>query len=207
MDCVPGGLHLRRERNIGQIGGFTTVYIGSLYEEDTLGGTVRVLYQLNSRAIAQCTVASETPTVVYLHEDQLGSVGGASDAAGQRQALQYYTPFGVIRLTDGLPTTRGFTGQRQDGTGLLFYNAPVLRPAIGTFVRADLIGVRHHYAPNNPLRYSSPNGTPPLSLPHQHLVLRAVVARASIAPQALARFWPVWRICGRSPYPGKGGHR
>ncbi len=111
---------------------------GGRYEEDTPSGTIRVSYQFNGQAIALRTIVGGTPTVQYTYGDRLGSVG-AIITNGNLSAQQRSTPFGSIRQTNGLPTTRGFTGQRQDGTGLLFYNARYYDPAIGRFASADSI--------------------------------------------------------------------
>ena len=71
-----------------------------------------------------------------------------------------------------------FTGQKEDGTGLLYYNARYYDPALGNFISPDSLvpdaGMvvdynRFLYARGNPLKYSDssgyiperPTGTPP----------------------------------------------
>ena len=52
-----------------------------------------------------------------------------------------FTPWGSVR-TRGVPastTTRNYTGQRLDGTGLLYYNARRYDPALGRFISPDSI--------------------------------------------------------------------
>ena len=60
-----------------------------------------------------------------------------------------------------------YTGQRLDGTGLLFYNARYYDPAIGRFLSADTVAPhrensqsrnRYSYVLNNPLKYTDPTG-------------------------------------------------
>ena len=72
------GQRVTRSRDIGQTGGFTTVYCGGLYEEDTPTGTIRVLYAFNVRVVAQRTVGGGTATFACLHSDLLGSTGARS---------------------------------------------------------------------------------------------------------------------------------
>ena len=59
------------------------------------------------------------------------------------------------------------TGQKSDGTGLLYYNARYYDPALGTFLSPDTLvpdaGAvvdynRFLYAQGNPLKYADPNG-------------------------------------------------
>jgi RHS repeat-associated protein len=162
-----GGGRSTRSRNLGQPGGFTTAYVGGRYEEDTPSGDKRVLYSFAGRVVAQRTIVGSTPTVVYLHGDMLGSTGATTSSAGAVTATQRYTPFGTIRAGGSLPTTIDYTGQRRDGTGLLFYNARYYDPTIGRFASSDVIGVdradpqtrnRYSYVRNNPLRYTDPTG-------------------------------------------------
>ena len=62
--------------------------------------------------------------VTYLHGDHLGSVSVATTSAGGIASQQEYTPFGSHRgTTDITQTTLDYTGQRLDGTGLLYYHA------------------------------------------------------------------------------------
>jgi hypothetical protein len=101
------------------------VYIGGLYEADTPSGDQRVLYVFAGRVVCQRTIPGGVGngTVAYLHGDMLGSTGATTSAAGATTATQRYTPFGAVHAGGGLPTAIDFTGQRRDGTGLLFYNA------------------------------------------------------------------------------------
>jgi RHS repeat-associated protein len=80
-----------------------------------------------------------------------------------------YKAFGETRYTSGtIPTTFGFTGQRQEsGLGLSFYNARWYDPALGRFVQADILVPdpynpqslnRYSYVRNNPLKYIDPTG-------------------------------------------------
>ena len=64
-------------------------------------------------------------------------------------------------------TDHTFTGQKRDGTGLLYYNARSYDPEIGTFVSPDTIVPdpsllidynRYAYTRGNPLKYTDPTG-------------------------------------------------
>ena len=79
-----------------------------------------------------------------------------------------YHPFGRTRYTSGtMPTSQRFTGQREDGTGLVYMNARYYDPAIGQFISPDTIVPdprkvfaynRYMYGYGNPLEYSDPSG-------------------------------------------------
>jgi RHS repeat-associated protein len=85
-------------------------------------------------------------------------------------ASQFYYPFGGVRHISGtLPTSFGFTGQRDDGPSvdLMFYNARHLDTRTGRFISADTIvpGAgnpqalnRYSYVLNAPTRYTDPTG-------------------------------------------------
>ncbi len=66
-----------------------------------------------------------------------------------------------------MPTSYRFTGQREDTTGLYFYNARYYDPVVGRFAQADPIvpGAgnpqalnRYSYVLNNPIKYVDSNG-------------------------------------------------
>ena len=58
---------------------------------------------------------------------------------GQTTRRQSYTPWGAVRAGDIPATTRDFTGQRKDATGLLYYGARYYDPQRGQFTSADSI--------------------------------------------------------------------
>ena len=66
-----------------------------------------------------------------------------------------------------MQTDRTFTGQKEDATGLLYFNARYYDPQLGTFLSPDTIvpdaGVvidynRYLYARGNPVKYADPSG-------------------------------------------------
>jgi len=158
-------------------GGATWLYLGGGSWEERLGGNtsgwiVRTFYTLQGRTIAQ---QENTPSSYYSQQgrlfllgDHLGSVSVVTDAnSGQVVSRQDYTPWGEARGGDITQTTLDFTGQRKDGTGLLYYGARYYDPKLGRFLSADPVGAyksnpqsrnRYSYTLNNPLRYIDTTG-------------------------------------------------
>jgi len=98
---------------------------------------------LQGRTIAQ---QESTPGAIYgpqgrifLLGDHLGSVSVVTDTNGQVVSRQDYTPWGEARGSDITQTTLNFTGQRKDGTGLLYYGARYYDPVLGRFLSPDSI--------------------------------------------------------------------
>ena len=74
----------------------------------------------------------------YLYSDHLGSLV-AEKAADGTVSYQKYTPWGAVR-SGGLPdTTRNFTGQPRDTSGLLNYQAREYDPALGRLLSPDSV--------------------------------------------------------------------
>ena len=85
-------------------------------------------------------------------------------------ALQKYWPYGEIRSDMGagvMPTDIGFTAQRADSTGLMFYNARYYSPYLNRWIQPDTIVPdpgnpqtlnRYSYSNNNPVKYIDPSG-------------------------------------------------
>jgi RHS repeat-associated protein len=106
----------------------------------------------------------------YLLKDHLGSVVGSLDAnTGVIESQRAYKPFGDDLLMRGtIPTTLGYTGQRQEPElGLYYYNARWYDPYLGRFTQPDTIVPnptdakafdRYAYVNNNPVMYSDPSG-------------------------------------------------
>ncbi len=132
-------------------GGATWLSLGGGLWEERLGAraagpggwVVRQVYLLHGRAVAQ---QEDTPSAinspsgrVFLHGDHLGSVSVVTDNDRRVLSRQDYTPWGEARGGDISQTTLDFTGQRKDGTGLLYYGARYYDPKLGRFLSPDSI--------------------------------------------------------------------
>jgi len=114
------------------------------------------------------TIAMRTgSTLQYLHTDHLGGVAAVTDSAGVYSTNQSYFAYGKKRAGGTLPTTINYTGQRLDGSGLVYMNARYYDPLVGMFISPDTIvpdaGVlidynRFAYARGNSLKYNDPSG-------------------------------------------------
>ena len=108
--------------------------------------------------------------------DHLGGTSLLLDANGNVASEVVYYPFGLTRYTqNGDQVHYRFTGQEQDASGLIYYDARYYEPVTGRFISVDplfvespLKGVKnpqllnlYAYALNNPGRYIDPDGTEP----------------------------------------------
>jgi RHS repeat-associated protein len=74
-------------------------------------------------------------TTWWLHTDHLGSIVGVGDASGDID-IQAFRPYGEPgQRVEG--EGRGFTGQRHDGTGLIYLNDRYYDPGTAVFLSAD----------------------------------------------------------------------
>ena len=150
-------------------GGTTTTYtfFGHYEEEVTNGVTTAVSHY----SFGGLRVAVKRGSMLYhVHGDHLGSAS-LTTAGSVVEGSRAYYPYGAQRSAAGtLQTDRTFTGQKEDGTGLLYYNARYYDPALGTFISPDSFvpdpGMvvdynRFLYARGNPLKYSDPSGYAP----------------------------------------------
>ena len=103
----------------------------------------------------------------YLHADHLGST--VMTTQGQAiDSTQQYAAFGSPRSSSGtLPTDHTYTGQKRDGTGLMYYRARYYDPSLGQFISPDTIVPdpssvlsynRYLYTRGNPLNRVDPTG-------------------------------------------------
>ena len=113
----------------------------ALEKDAAASETNRFLYSFGDSVVAERATTNSTNWLVYLHAAQLGSVSLITNTSAQQVSVQDFTPWGSVR-TGGVPastTTLNYTGQRLDGTGLLYYNARYYDPALGRFLSADSI--------------------------------------------------------------------
>ncbi len=106
-------------------------------------------------------------SLTYLPGDHLSSTSLTTSGSSVLASRAYYA-YGTTHSSSGdLKTDRTYTGQKSDGTGLLYYNARYYDPQLGTFLSPDTIvpeaGAvidynRYMYARGNPLKYMDPSG-------------------------------------------------
>jgi YD repeat-containing protein len=122
-------------------GSTTTVYLEGLWEEP-LGGAPKLYYSFNGQVAVMYNYSPSAFT--YLHSDHLGSVSVATGVRGAVLSQQEYDPWGQVRAGGISQTTLNYTGQRLDGTGLLYYMRGALNirsPSLDDFYSP--IGVAH----------------------------------------------------------------
>ncbi|MBA2391898.1 MAG: RHS repeat-associated core domain-containing protein, partial [Ktedonobacteraceae bacterium] len=110
------------------------VYDGSgTHQNDTY------YYTLNKRLIG---ALSSSGTQFYLTDTLSSLLSTFNDVAGSAIILgnQMYTPYGTKGYTAGsMGTSKGYTGQYEDPSGLGYYNARYYDPVIGRFISADIV--------------------------------------------------------------------
>ena len=105
--------------------------------------------------------------LTFLHGDHLNSTV-LTTRGGTANGQERYHAYGKDRLaTATVPTDNRFTGQKEDGTGLIYMNARYYDPVTGQFVSPDTLVPdatnlfdynRYMYVRGNPLKYTDPSG-------------------------------------------------
>ena len=141
--------------------GVTTYYVGGSWEEDSTG-LRKLSYLFGTQVIAQ---RDSSNAVTYFHSDNLGSISLATNSSQGVVSQQEFDPWGKVRSGNVSQTSMNYTGQKLDGTGLLFYNARYYDPGIGRFSSADTITTggqaglnRYSYVHNNPMNLKDSSG-------------------------------------------------
>ena len=139
------------------LNGTTTSYVGD--DEEVTGGTLLKYYHIPNLPVLG-TIVGVTRT--YLASDGLGSESVDLSYNGSALATALYGPYGVGRYATGtMPSSKGYTGQRQDsGSGLDYYTARYYDPALGQFASADNAQGpnRYGYVGGNPETANDPTG-------------------------------------------------
>ena len=121
--------------------------------------------------LAAAAAPAVAGTVRYYHTDALGSVRAVTDQAGNVVERHDYLPFGGEWNPQGGEQPRRFAGKERDGeTGLDYLGARYYASPTARFTSVDPVFTfgenfvdpqrwnRYHYARNNPLRYTDPDG-------------------------------------------------
>jgi RHS repeat-associated protein len=150
----------------------TTVYVGGVEEVATSGGTTTttLYYYAGGTRIG----LSVNGTKSYLAADGLGSATVTLSSGGTATAGRLYAPYGGVRYSSGtMPTSYGFTGQREDAmSGLDYYGARYYDSLAGQFTSGDnvlpgggfdVLGLsRYAYVEGNPIARIDPSGNRPM---------------------------------------------
>ncbi len=103
-------------------------------------------------------------TVLWLHQDQLGSTRMVSDSSGASQATYTYGPYGNVTASSGTITNpMRFASQYQDSeSGLYYLRLRYYDFGTGQFISQDPIGSvtrqQYNYGLDNPLNMTDPTG-------------------------------------------------
>jgi RHS repeat-associated protein len=165
-----GGRVEKTVYGLGSIVDRKTIYIGSLYEEDSDGNQKCHIFLGSNRAftITHDSILN-THNTHYYHSDHLGSSNVISDNQGNQAQLLEYRPFGLTnRQEGGYNTNYRFTGKEFDSSvALSYYGARYYDPELGRFTQPDSIVQqpsnpqtlnRYSYCNNNPVNYVDPTG-------------------------------------------------
>jgi RHS repeat-associated protein len=126
------------------------------------GGAVGANYlralNINEPFIRQAGINNEN-----YHTDALGSSLVLSNAQGTSGTMYTYEPFGKTTATGASANSFQFTGQENDGTGLLYYRARYYSPVLQRFISEDPSGSDaginfYEYALNDPVNFIDPLG-------------------------------------------------
>ena len=152
---------------VKKVNGSTTTYtFFAHYEEEVTSGVTTAIshYTFGGLRVA----VKRGSTLYHVHGDHLGSTSVTTAGSAAVEGSRAYYAYGAQRSASGtLRTDRTFTGQKADGTGLLYYNARYYDPALGTFISPDSLvpnpGMvvdynRFLYARGNPLKYTDSSG-------------------------------------------------
>ncbi|MCG3113837.1 MAG: hypothetical protein MCM46_18690 [Candidatus Manganitrophus sp. SB1] len=178
-------------------GSVTNIYIGKLWEctlsasatscksgSAWTSANVKHIFAGSARiAIKPVTTTDE---IKYFHADHLGSTSVVTDQAGGKIAEYIYRPYGDNFLIAGSDFRYKYTSQEKDDqTGLYFYNARYYDPVLARFISPDSILPdlanpqafnRYSYVYNNPLIYTDPTGHCPVCFIAAGIVMGALSA-------------------------------
>ncbi len=157
-----------------------TIYVGSIYEKEIEGSTVKHTYYVGSAVIKKTMIngSLSNESKNYMHKDNQGSTDVITDENGDVVERQSYDAWGERRQSnnwsDALTsitsdiTTKGYTGHEMDDEfDLVNMKGRIYDPVLGRFMSADPFVQspgnpqsfnRYAYVYNNPLKYTDPSG-------------------------------------------------
>jgi RHS repeat-associated protein len=136
-------------------GGQTTKYVGGDYEIAPNGTVTK--YLVGGKQVG-------TSFFVH-HRDHLGSIQAVTDNLGAEVRRQKHKPFGDQHYASGSHLeSKGWIGEREEETELVYLNARFYDPDLARFVSPDPIALpgqllnRYTYSRNNPVNFADPSG-------------------------------------------------
>lgn len=134
---------------------------------------------------------SSTGTVLYYHQDQLGSTRALTDSVGNVAATYAYDPYGNVTSSPGTVTNPFlFAGDYTDQeSGLVYLRARYYDPATASFLTRDPKGKleTYAYADGSPLNLIDPSGADP----NDGLGMQGAHAKQWLAEYPVLGFIPV----------------
>jgi RHS repeat-associated protein len=149
-------------------GGAQVYYLGGIEATRTTGGVwsqVRRTYPYGGVTVASRTTTPGGTGVSWLLGDRQGSI--TTTVTAGIPSTRWYLPYGGRRgpTPGSVPTTTGFLGQHEDGSGLTHLEHRDYDPTTGVFITVDPLvastGDPYSYAAGNPTTLSDPNGLEP----------------------------------------------
>jgi RHS repeat-associated protein len=146
-------------------GGAQVYYLGGIEATRTTGGVwsqVRRTYPYGGVTVASRTTTPTATQVSWLLGDRQGSI--TTTVTAGTATTRWYLPYGGRRgpSPGSVPTTTGFLGQHEDGSGLTHLEHRDYDPTTGVFITIDPLvastGDPYSYAAGNPTTLSDPNG-------------------------------------------------
>jgi RHS repeat-associated protein len=165
------GLRVAKVAPQGQTTNYTwdhTSGLPLLLAETTGGQTTRWTYGPGGQPVSQ---HNPDGSVVFFHQDQIGSTRLLTSTTGTVAATYTYDPYGRQTSKTGTASTPlGYTGQYTDlETGFQYLRARFYDPATGQFLTRDPLEVltreAYGYAEGDPLNAVDPSGTSRVRLP------------------------------------------
>ncbi len=146
-----------------------TMYIDKYFDRE--GAIEKSHIFANDTKVATLEIEGEESRFVYHHEDHLTGANVDTDSEGAVVQLLDYFPYGETRIDDhdeDYQNDYQFTGkERDDETGLSYYEARYYHSNIGRFLSRDTWEGdlqdpqslnKYSYVQNNPLKYVDPDG-------------------------------------------------